>query len=149
MKKVKVPAGGRLFDAPGLVWRRREFEFERAAGDEFLVVEPTAGERLAIKHRGANVTRARAVAARGDGEGARVPLRVAAVDRVDAQRHLIEERREKFVARVAGAGLVDTARGEDVPGGHLAHILVAAEAVGAFAVGFFADVAHPLLRQPR
>src|ERR1017187_2546730 len=40
---------------PGNVWRRAHLKFQRAAGDDLLVGQPGAGERLAVEGGGLDV----------------------------------------------------------------------------------------------
>ena len=99
----------------------RAGKFELAAGDDVLVVEPAAVERLAIELRALDVARAGRVAARDDAEGF-----ARAIDGIDPDLDLVEQRREKFVARVAGARLMQARRSEDIPRRHLADVFIAA-----------------------
>lgn len=118
-------------------------QVKRTAGDNLLMGEPCAVDRLAVEPCRLDVDVLGRVAVGADREGAaRVEVGV------EADRHLFEYRRGEQVDVVARADGVDARCGQYVPGAHLADVFVAAQPQHVGSVGAVADAAGPFLRKP-
>ena len=123
-------------------------DVEGAAVDDVFVVQDEGalfaatgvGEGLAlqglpIEEGAADVESAVAEAMSADGEG---------LATADVERGFLHQWRAENIAATTGFHLVEAEGGEDVPGGHLTHIFVAAETCGLVGVELTLDLMYDL-----
>src|SRR6185437_6818270 len=129
--------------APGggpLRRRRAHVELEHPAGLNVAPGDEWRGERLAVEARGLNVEIGGGVVRRSHYEAPSAGQR---------ERDAAEQRAADHVVARGGIERIEAHGGEDVPGGHLAAVLVAGDPVGRIGIIVAGDLAHACLRLPR